>query len=67
VVDIGPHYVALNGSGEPVDTDGDGLPDYLEDADGNGTVGSEETDWADPADLGLYVRITRPRTGGVLP
>jgi hypothetical protein len=44
-VDIGLHYVAVNSSGEPIDTDGDGLPDYFEDANGNGSADSGETDW----------------------
>jgi len=37
VVDIGFHYVALDASGKPLDGDGDGLPDYFEDRNGNGT------------------------------
>ena len=45
VVDIGPHFVALDGNGNPVDTDGDGLPDYVEDANGNGSVDTVETSW----------------------
>jgi hypothetical protein len=36
-VDIGHHYVALDVTGLPVDTDGDGIPDYLEDRNGNGS------------------------------
>jgi hypothetical protein len=35
VVDIGYHYVALDTYGNPIDTDGDGVPDYLEDSNGN--------------------------------
>jgi hypothetical protein len=31
-------------NGQPIDTDGDGLPDYVEDADGDGQVGATETD-----------------------
>jgi hypothetical protein len=38
-VDIGHHYVALDVTGLPVDTDGDGIPDYLEDRNGNGRIG----------------------------
>jgi hypothetical protein len=46
VVDIGFHYVAIDpNTGQPYDTDGDGVPDYLEDANGNGVVDSGETDW----------------------
>ncbi|MBI2927416.1 MAG: hypothetical protein HYY24_17100 [Verrucomicrobia bacterium] len=44
-VDIGYHYVAANGSNQPNDYDGDGLPDYLEDRNGNGSADSGETDW----------------------
>lgn len=42
-VDFGLHYVAVNGSGLPVDTDGDGLPDYFEDWNGNGLLTAGET------------------------
>ncbi|MEI2722238.1 MAG: family 78 glycoside hydrolase catalytic domain [Verrucomicrobiota bacterium] len=46
-VDIGYHYVALDTNNVPVDTDTGGVADYLEDANGNGTVNtsSGETDW----------------------
>jgi hypothetical protein len=36
IVDIGYHYVATDAFGIPLDTNGDGIPDYLEDANGNG-------------------------------
>lgn len=36
IVDIGYHYVATDGYGNPLDSNGDGIPDYLEDANGNG-------------------------------
>jgi hypothetical protein len=36
VVDIGYHYVAVDASGNPLDSNGDGIPDYLEDSNGNG-------------------------------
>ena len=67
VVDIGPHYVALNSSGNPVDTDGDGLPDFYEDWNGDGVVSSWETDWQNASDLGLRVVITRPRANSTIP
>jgi len=46
-LDIGFHYVALDGNGNPLDYDGDGLPDYFEDRNGNGAYDSSsgETDW----------------------
>jgi hypothetical protein len=36
IVDIGYHYVAVDAFGNAYDSDGDGVPDYLEDANGNG-------------------------------
>jgi hypothetical protein len=36
VVDIGYHLVATDANGNPIDTDGDGIPDYLKDTNGNG-------------------------------
>ena len=66
-VDIGFHYVALDEAGQPVDSDGDGIPDYLEDANGNGSVDDGETDWDDAEDLGLRVFITEPKNNSNLP
>jgi len=46
MVDIGFHWVAVDPStGLPYDADGDGIPDYLEDTNGNGVFNSGETDW----------------------
>lgn len=46
VVDIGYHYVALDSLGNPFDTDGDGIPDYLEDSNGNGVFDAGDLgDW----------------------
>jgi hypothetical protein len=70
MVDIGFHYVAVTniaGLWTPLDTNGDGLPDYLEDANGNGTTESGETDWLSASDQGLRVFITRPKSGAKLP
>jgi hypothetical protein len=66
-VDIGYHYVAVDSSGNPIDTNGDGVPDYLEDANGNGLVDSGEIDWMLPGDLGLTVIITRPSNNSSVP
>jgi hypothetical protein len=66
-LDIAFHYLAVNGNGQPIDSDGDGVPDYLEDANGNSTVNSGETDWNNATDLGLKVLITRPKNGSLLP
>jgi hypothetical protein len=45
-VDIGFHYLGLssmNANAGPLDTDGDGVVNYIEDANGNGTREAEET------------------------
>ena len=61
IVDIGFHYVAVSTNGVPLDYDGDGIPDYWEDTNGNGSVDPGETDWQSATDLGFRVFITRPR------
>jgi hypothetical protein len=66
-VDIGYHYVATDSNGNPLDTNGDGIPDYLEDANGNGLVDSGEIGWNLSGDLGLTVIISQPQNGGVIP
>jgi hypothetical protein len=38
IVDISYHYVAANASGNPVDTNTNGIPDYLEDVNGSGQL-----------------------------
>ncbi len=47
VVGIGYHYVAVDASGKAIDADGDNVPDYLEDGNGNGQYDPSlgETDW----------------------
>lgn len=45
VVEIGHHYVATDGNGWPLDTDGDGIPDYFEDTNGNGNGNDDATSW----------------------
>jgi len=48
-VDIGYHYVATDSNGIPLDSNADGVPDYLADANGNGVNDPGETNWANPA------------------
>jgi hypothetical protein len=67
IVDIGYHYVATDTNGIPLDSNSDGIPDYLEDANGNGLVDSGEIGWNIVGDLNLQVLITRPRNGSILP
>jgi hypothetical protein len=45
VVDLSFHYVATDGNGVPADKDGDGIPDYLEDQNGNGNAADDPTSW----------------------
>ncbi len=74
-VDIGFHYVATDGlTSRPVDTDGDGLPDYLEDRNGNGSYNSGDiANWnaADTDSDGVedgteLIQGRRPTVGGLL-
>lgn len=46
IVSIGYHYVAAGTNGLPLDTNGDGIPDYLEDANGDGIFDTGDLgDW----------------------
>jgi len=49
-VDIGRHYVATT-IGRPRDTDDDGIPDYAEDANGNGIQDSGESSAHNPTSV----------------
>src|SRR5207244_2058788 len=48
LVDIGFHYMAVDSNGNPKDAAGDGIADYFEDKNGNGTTDSGETSYARP-------------------
>lgn len=71
-VDIGFHYVATDASGIPLDYDGDGMPNYWEDTNGNGSREGIETDWkladtdGDGVGDGLEVLQGRNPLGGTL-
>ena len=45
VVDLGFHNIAVDASGIPIDSDGDGTPDYLEDVTGDGNGANDPTSW----------------------
>ena len=57
VVDIGYHYVAVDATCSPIDSDGDGVPDYLEDVNGNGVT--------DVGERPFGITIENPVNGGV--
>jgi hypothetical protein len=61
VVDIGFHYVSTATNGSPLDSDSDGIWDFQEDENGDGTIGSGETDWMSATDQGLKVFIFQPQ------
>jgi len=47
-VSVGFHYLATDVNGNPLDSDGDGIPDYIEDANGNGIFDAGDfSDWTD--------------------
>ena len=58
MVTIGYHYVATDQYGNPLDSNGDGIPDYIEDANGNGL--------ADPGEIPFGVTIENPINGSII-
>jgi len=64
IVSIGFHYVATDAYGVPLDSNGDGIPNYLEDYNGNGLADPGETNWLAPP---LIVRITQPANNSKIP
>ena len=66
-VNLGYHYVATDQYGIPINTNSDGIPDYLSDLNGNGAIDSGEIAWSVAGDLGLKVLITRPKSNSILP
>jgi hypothetical protein len=59
IVDIGYHYMATDGNGVPLDSNTNGIPDYFEDANGNGLVDNGESNW------GLAI-LTQPASQSVV-
>jgi hypothetical protein len=50
LVGIGFHCLRTTTAGVPLDTDGDGIPDWMEDVNGDGNLQTaSETDWATSA------------------
>jgi hypothetical protein len=63
VVDIGYHYVATDASGNPDDSVGDGIPDYIADSNGNGLVDPGETPWVLPPVIIAEPQNQTPQVG----
>jgi hypothetical protein len=48
IVDLGYHFVGLEANSNPLDSDGDGIPNYIEDSNGDGIYDAGDlSDWAD--------------------
>jgi hypothetical protein len=64
IVDIGYHYVAVDTNGNPIDSNGNGIPDYIEDACGCGqplTITllspTNNTFYAEPVNIPLQASV----------
>jgi hypothetical protein len=65
IVTIGYHYVATDAYGNPLDTNGDGIPDYIEDSNGDGIYDTGDLwNWVAGMDSGidqsLYLNNAEP-------
>ena len=51
-VSIGFHYIAVDGNGNPLDSNGDGLPDYVKDSNGDGVYDQGDlANWLSPFNI----------------
>jgi hypothetical protein len=58
-VSIGYHYVATDSNGNPLDSNGDTIPDYLEDSNGDGVFDAgDAANWQQPANSGGTVTFS---------
>jgi hypothetical protein len=44
-VGIGFHHLRTTAAGVPLDTDGDGIPDWMEDVNGDGSATGDPSSW----------------------
>jgi hypothetical protein len=66
VVSIGYHYVATDANGIPLDSNGDGIPDYIEDPTGSGILGPQislitplnGTYYTEPANIAILATVS---------
>ena len=58
ILDVGYHYVATDANGNPIDTNGDGIGDYLADRNGNGIT--------DIGELPFGITIDCPANGSII-
>jgi hypothetical protein len=65
-VDVSFHYVATDANGNPVDTDGDGTPDYIEDTNGDGIFDAGDlSNWLALFDVDRFLRPGRALAGAL--
>lgn len=66
-VNIGPHNLALV-SAKPADFDGDGIPDVIEDENGNGIADGNESPWntLNAGNLVILEPVPNSTVGGIL-
>ncbi|HTI70004.1 MAG TPA: hypothetical protein VMF06_08560 [Candidatus Limnocylindria bacterium] len=67
-VNIGPHYLSMSAGGKPVDSDSDGIADYIEDANGDGVSQTTESSWntANSGPLEIVYPVAGTQVQGIM-